>query len=615
MKICEEVLQKLSQDPTLKATISLLALVVTHFWPWDYVRCHRQYTMARVNPSGVNFTVPTLVLSNWKEKSLEAIRSEPALRACQLSDDGAVIALLMTFAPPGCSSLEIFQRGASLRRRWTRDGHVKDHEASDYFIHPKVKDLLLDETRVGDALKSYQSTQFCLGSHAAFADQFRHKLPADVKLFWSYTAMVLTCGAIPWKSLTPVKIDYYALNRCLHHTVAGFTGNVDQLPDHVRLEIASSLVEASRLPYPELRLKWRKFAIDKAEEMTQGLPHCHRLHIAQARSQLKRLQGDYEAAHKVLNTHSQESDVEPTAPSAIRNFADGLIAIQRCLNCLQRDEISTAIDSLRAWVPGPTPMAAAVMFQSILLLAKCLRFRGQFLESQTQLTKLRKVEDKNPDLDFEEYRRDWAYESAASLIEQVFPEEEAEHRLLKAEHRLHEELNRMKSKRITYPKDVPLRLLLAECFFAQEKYAKAEEICHNLTCELKFDRLHRQIILAKINHAKLLATTSTDCLVPDECRSLRDKALAHWMEAGKLITSTSQNEGHSSLVVYLSLMNLFSHCEDTASQEARKSTGRSIERAQLGQSDQGVKYWIPGLMSWKKKLSLAEPLIDQRSKL
>lgn len=160
--------------------------------------------MARVNPSGVDFTVPTLVLSNWKEKSLEAIRSEPALRACQLSDDGAVIALLMTFAPPGCSSLEIFQRGASLRRRWTRDGHVKDQEASDYFIHPKVKDLLLDETRVGDALKSYQSTQFCLGSHAAFADQFRHKLPADVKLFWSYTAMVLTCGAVPWKSLTPV---------------------------------------------------------------------------------------------------------------------------------------------------------------------------------------------------------------------------------------------------------------------------------------------------------------------------------------------------------------------------------------------------------------------------
>lgn len=36
MKICEEVLQKLSQDPTLKETISLLALVVTHFWPWDY---------------------------------------------------------------------------------------------------------------------------------------------------------------------------------------------------------------------------------------------------------------------------------------------------------------------------------------------------------------------------------------------------------------------------------------------------------------------------------------------------------------------------------------------------------------------------------------------------
>ncbi|KAF5978425.1 hypothetical protein FCOIX_5938 [Fusarium coicis] len=484
--------------------------------------------MARVNPSGVGLTIPTVVLSNWKEKSLEAIRSEPALRACQQSDDGAVIALLMTFAPPGYSSLEIFRRGASLRRRWTRDGHVKNQEASDYFIHPKVTDLLLDNIRIRNAWKSYQSTQFYLFPNAGYADQFRHKLPADVKLFWSYTAMVLTCGAIPWKSLTPV------------------------------------LVEASRLPYPQLRLKWREFAIDEAEKSTRGLPYCHHLHIAQARSQLKRLQGDYEGARKVLDTHNRESDVEPTASSAMRNFADGLIAIQRCLNYLQRDEISAAIHSLRAWVPGSTPMAAAVMFQSTLLLAKCLRFRGQFLESQTELTELLKVEHGNPDLDFEEYRRDWAYESAACLIEQDFPEEEANHNLLKAEHSLREELNRMKSKLITYPKDVPLQLLLAECFFAQGKHSEAEEICHNLTCELKFDQLHCQIILAKINHAKHLAETITNCLEPGELRTLRDKALTHWMAAGKLITSMSQNEGHSSLAVYLSLMNLVNELEEEA---------------------------------------------------
>lgn len=112
-----------------------------------------------------------------------------------------------------------------------------------------------------------------------------------------------------------------------------------------------------------------------------------------------------------------------------------------------------------------------------------------------------------------------------------------------------------------------------------------------------------------------LAATSTDCLVPAEYRSSRDTARHHWLEAVKLITGMTQNEGHSSLVLHTSLIHLLSYFDDAASQQVREQTKSTIEQAQLGKSDRSVKYWIPGLMNWKEKLAQAWPPIDGRSKL
>lgn len=76
---------------------------------------------------------------------------------------------------------------------------------------------------------------------------------------------------------------------------------------------------------------------------------------------------------------------EPIADLDLRTHSTiGLMAFQRCLNCIQVEDLSGAKASLESWTPldqRPSPMESVVVFRKLLMLGKILRFTGAFEES------------------------------------------------------------------------------------------------------------------------------------------------------------------------------------------------------------------------------------------
>jgi tetratricopeptide (TPR) repeat protein len=391
------------------------------------------------------------------------------------------------------------------------------------------------------------------------------------------------------------------LTGCLRHTVNEFTGELSQTPDAIRVEVASSLIEASRLP----NLKWREFAIAKASENTCDKELYLRLQIAAAYSQLKRLQGHISGAEEAL-LWAQQLDQRKTASSAAGRSGLGQAINQRCLNHLQNDDIAGAIESLKSWVPGPTPMEAAITFHNRLLWARALRYEGQWEAARDRLDELERLQADNLELNCEEHLPEFVYERAALLIEQGDPTQ--------AEARICEQLERMRSKDIKYPSNVSLRLLLAESLFAQKGMLNQALVqCEYLKkdCRKKFDSLHLNIIVAKIYHRLLLSETWTD----SEQKFICGEAFRHWTEASKLLMHFQLNEGHSTVVLYKSLNHLFSHCKDPEWQDYETATQRVLENTRWGTKNGTVKNWIPGFCTqWKKEIE-SWPVDDFVSKL
>ncbi|EXK78759.1 hypothetical protein FOQG_16583 [Fusarium oxysporum f. sp. raphani 54005] len=532
-----------------------------------------------------------LHLSDLKDRSLAAVQ-RPVLGTPNLSNDAVLLASLMSFVLPG-TPLEFLRKGAHIRKRWSQEGGVVDLRASHFFVHHEIEELLNDSTRLRDAWICCQASNPGLGSHvpevlSSFAVLPDDSLDPDLKLFWSFQAMVLICGAVPWKSLEPISVDYFKLAECLCYTVQGFAGDVKEIPDAARLDILYSLIEAVR--FSKL-LKRRKLAINLARKIAPE-DHYSRLLIAQAESQVKRLEGDPEAARRVL-PQIQQMDQTTTASVAGARSARGQIFYQQSLNHIQYDQTDEAIQSLMSWSPGTTSMEAAVKFQHLLLWARILRYRNESAAGHTKLEELESFKAEYKDLDFEEFRPEFVYQLAALYID--------EERYVIAETRILDQLEQMKSTGITYPTNISLRLLLAESRFGQGRLGQAEKDCNDVEadCRLKFDRIHWNIIVAKIHHTQLAANSNAI--------AHRDKAFKHWNAANALMIGKQLNDGHSTRVLQMSILNVLSYFQDREAQNARETAEDLLQRARYGSSERSVKNWIPGFSTaWKRKMEEAQ---------
>ncbi|KAF4415476.1 hypothetical protein FACUT_13375 [Fusarium acutatum] len=85
--------------------------------------------------------------------------------------------------------------------------------------------------------------------------------------------------------------------------------------------------------------------------------------------------------------------------------AAGQASIQRSLNCIQTEDLSTAKRLLEDWSPLrriPSPLECVVKFRKNMMLGRILRYQGLFWESLTHLERAQAVVMKENDLTFYE---------------------------------------------------------------------------------------------------------------------------------------------------------------------------------------------------------------------
>ena len=263
-----------------------------------------------------------------------------------------------------------------------------------------------------------------------------------------------------------------------------------------------------------------------------------------------------------------------------RNSEIGQIIIQRALNCIQVEDLSTAVALLQNWEPldqTPSALEKIVTLRQAILLAKVLRFQGVFDESLTHIEKARAAVEQCKYLSLDDDLRDLASEHADTLLELGDP--------VSAEQHLHAEVARRDQNNVSSGRSA-LQLSLAEALFAQKRFREAEQLCFNIQSQprlLKFEKLRLQITLAKIRHAE----------------SDNEGALSRWSEAMKEIGKFHMTNGRTTRIIVLSICDTLSNLGQTwLMRESMKQVATLDETEKPG----GVQYWIAGMRHWSEYL-------------
>ena len=211
-------------------------------------------------------------------------------------------------------------------------------------------------------------------------------------------------------------------------------------------------------------MEWKRFTVSQAGLVMLGLEDRYlRARVAQAECLLWRLTGDMDRAAGALESLSQDGPSDST--DRRMHSAIGLTAVQRALNGIQVEDMSTAEKSLVDWTPlgmKASPMEESVLFRKHMILGRILRFGGRFEESRAQLERSLDLSRQLDSLNFDEDLRDLICDLADTLRELGDP--------VSAERHLRTEIGQRGAKTL-------LELSLAEALFAQGRSDEAEEVC------------------------------------------------------------------------------------------------------------------------------------------
>ncbi|EPE06738.1 hypothetical protein F503_03165 [Ophiostoma piceae UAMH 11346] len=494
-----------------------------------------------------------------------------------LSDDAYILFIVLSHlavkepVPP-----VMVLRGASSRKRWTQAGEISNTEATDVGLAPELASFLSDATRLDDAFRELGRCQhvgtaepgavrrledglYCIDEAAA--RRLSDQLSSALLTFWEGQALIVAYRAIPWKYLEPM--------------------NDAQMSTAARTDLALTLVEASRFP----GMSWKRAALIQAEATAaaeEDRPVFLQMGISQNRCVLSRISGDVKGALRFLDaavsattaSRSIASSAAPNVSTDVRtHVATGQTLIQRALNDIQTECLSTAEQNLAAWSPmgphHPSPLEQTVLFRQAMIRGRLLRFRGSFSESQECLGSLMHP-NQLPDaaLVWDEELRDLTCDLADSLRELG--------RLDEAEACLQAEITRRqgsthsincsdeddaaaavrkhKTQTLETRERAFLDLALAEVRFARGALCDAYDICVRVLSgpRCRFCTLRGHIILAKVHHVW----------------GYHRLASHHWTEALKAMSHFTLTNGYTTQVILESARENMRHLaqDDLAAQ-------------------------------------------------
>jgi tetratricopeptide (TPR) repeat protein len=332
------------------------------------------------------------------------------------------------------------------------------------------------------------------------------------------------------------------------------------------VDLSLTLIEATRFP----KIKWKSFAVSQAGLAMLGLEDLYlRARVKEAQCLLWRLKGDMDRAAGTLVSLSQD---EPSDSTDRRmHSAVGLVAVQRALNGIQVEDLSTAEVSLVHWTPlgeKASLMEEFVLFRKYMILGRTLRLGGRFNESRAHLEKAHNLSRQVHGLNFDEDLRDLICDLADTLRELDDP--------VSAEHHLRAEIAQRGAKPL-------LELSLAEALFAQGRSEEAEDLCMDIQSRprlLKVEKLRLCITQAKLRHIALDY----------------NRALPHWANAMVAISKFPIETGGTTRTIIASIC-------DILNQQGRKQLMEQ-SRSQLVAVDKLEKpgrtwCWIAGLRQWQ----------------
>ncbi|CVL11857.1 hypothetical protein FPRO06_07906 [Fusarium proliferatum] len=499
------------------------------------------------------------------------------------SEDASILlAFLSVLAVSERVPLDLLSRGAAPRRRWNTRGEIAAVDAAAAGLNPELYSLLSGSSRLSDAFHELEllsalskNTDETYNLDEIVVSRIRERLSPESLSFFRSQALIVVYRAIPWKYVEPATPITKLFLPHLRYTLQTFREDSMYLPVGVRADLVLTLLEASRFP----NMAWKRFMVEQAELAAHGLED-HYIHylIAQSRCLLDRISGTTDQTRSCLDDIGQDT-TSMTIDNRMHSVA-GQASIQRSLNCIQTEDLSTAKRVLEDWSPLhriPSSLERVVEFRKNILLGRILRYQGAFRESLTYLERAQTTAAQENDLTFYEDFRDLTCDLADTLRELDEP--------MSGEGHLRTEITRRDRSGISTGKSL-LQLSLAEVLFAQARYREAENICLEVESRpglLKLEKLRLHITMAKIRHVDFNY----------------DGAFLYWKEAMKDIAKFQMTGGRATRTILLSI------CDTLRSRGQAKLMKDSMDQVALldaGAKPEGAEYWIAGLRHWSQYL-------------
>lgn len=336
-----------------------------------------------------------------------------------------------------------------------------------------------------------------------------------------------------------------------------------------------SLVEASRFP----KMKWKRFMLSSAKLAMRGLDDQHlRSRVAEMECIVYRIDGDIDRATGCLDlTYDKVSSSDDNR----RHAATGQNAIQKSLNCIQVEDLSTARKVLEDWSPLDeivSPLETAVVFRKGIILGRALRYRGDFEGSLTHLKRSQSLAQKSKNLAFDEDIPNLTCELAETFLELSDP--------VSAEYYLRREIERRaKACHSSSGGSLP-DLILAESLFAQGRFGEVESLCSKIqsrTGLLKADQLRFHIIRAKLRHINFDY----------------EKASHYWGKAMEVVNKFP-NETCATKIIVQSVCDILGRHVVTKPdrEQLLEQSHRNLSSLGTLAKPGGYRCWIAGLRHW-----------------
>ncbi|KAK7433678.1 hypothetical protein Landi51_13829 [Colletotrichum acutatum] len=529
-------------------------------------------------------------------------------------DTDKLLRLSYFFASSYHVPVDMLRSGTAPRCRWSKEGDVVCRQSS---VHPHLVSFINDQTRLEDAIDKLTEKRYIECTTTDGLKMYRllpngsskalDGLDQESASYWKRQALLVSYHAIPWKYLEPsTPISVMATPHLQHVLGNDESLHCFDLSAEVREDLILTLVEAVRLP----KIPWKVFAVERAVAL------CG---IGQSAYAIARVNEVTSLVSRLAKKPILPPDVVPgpTDPHDLRvHAAAGLVAVQKCLDEMQREELPNAEKTLEQWKPQSThPMTQVVLFRKSSLLGQIERQKGDFEAAELSLTSAFKTADEpstGKNLHFDEDRPALACSLSDARREQLCEDAETHVRQL---------LEGREGTTVGARSRAQLQASLAECLFAKghkrmgrsdtlnealSVLYKADELCQSLLNLdpgdiSRFDQLRSWLTQAKISFIK-----------GDYIRAENG-----FKGALDLIAKFDMTNGYVTMVIVRSMAVTLKRSLDKSSLD---STSRSKRIELFQQSEQqwkvmkclvhptGTRFWMPGLQKWEEWLYSTEVL-------